>query len=281
MGSRSMLKGRRLTRPVAALCALVAVVPLVVQGQGQQQQPQPQQNPIDAKADKVLKDMGAALASAKQISFDSHAIADQYTPDGQKVQYAKNQKVLLRRPDRLAVDVSGDVEDLQFRYDGKRVSLYNPKTNSWGAADVPASIDETLDTLAGKYGMALPLADLVFADPYKTLAENVRSGQYLGVGYVFETKCHHLAFRQAAIDWQIWVEEGNKPVPRKIVITFKESPGHPQYTAFLSNWNLGAEAAEKAFAFTPPAGAKQVEFAPTTQPAASGSAGGAAGGDKP
>ena len=58
-------------------------------------------------------------------------------------------------------------------------------------------------------------------------------------------------------------------MPRKIVITFKESPGHPQYTAFLSNWNLSADIPESAFAFTPPAGSKQVEFAPpATQPAA-------------
>jgi hypothetical protein len=138
---------------------------------------------------------------------------------------------------------------------------------------MPASIDDTLDTLAGKYGMALPLADLVFADPYKGLTENVRSSQYLGTGYVFDTKCHHLAFRQAAIDWQIWVEEGSKPLPRKIVITFKESPGHPQYTAFLSNWNLDAKIADGSFSFTPPAGAKQVDFAPTTQPAAAAAEG--------
>jgi hypothetical protein len=219
--------------------------------------------------------MGKLMASHKQISFDAHAIADQYTPDGQKVQYAKNQKVLLRRPDKLSVDVTGDVEDLQFRYDGKRVTLFNPRTNSYGSAAVPASIDETLDTLAEKYGMALPLADLVFADPYKSLSENVRSGDYLGKGYVFDTQCHHLAFRQAAVDWQIWVEQGDNPLPRKIVITFKESPGHPQYTAFLSNWNLSAETPDSAFAFKPPAGAKEVEFAPaTTQPAAAAGADG-------
>jgi hypothetical protein len=246
-----------------AVWAIVLTVPLI--GAGQERR---SEAALDAQADKILKAMSVALASHKQISFDSHAIADQYTPDGQKVQYAKNQKVLLRRPDRLSVDVTGDVEDLRFRYDGKRVTLYNPRTKSFGAAAMPASIDETLDTLADKYGMALPLADLVFADPYKSLTESLRSSQYLGIGYVFDVRCHHLAFRQASSDWQIWVEEGDKPLPRKMVITVKESPGHPQYTAFLSNWNLAAEAPDSAFAFDPPAGAKRVEFAPSTRPAA-------------
>ena len=89
-------------------------LPLVVRGQ------QPQQTPIDAKADAILKRMSDTLAKAKHVTFDSHAIADQLTPDGQKLQFAKNQKVRLQRPDKLSVDVTGDVEDLQFRYDGKR-----------------------------------------------------------------------------------------------------------------------------------------------------------------
>jgi hypothetical protein len=265
------------------ICALVLAVPLAGDAQepktgGQQQQQPPQA--VAPDADKVLKEMGAAMAAAKRISFEAHAIADQLTPDGQKVQYAKNQKVRMQRPDRLAVDVTGDAEELQFRYDGKRVTLYNPKTQSWGATDAPASIDETLDMLAVKYGMPMPLADLVFADPYKVLTENVRSGEHLGTGYVFDVKCHHLAFRQAAVDWQIWVEEGANPLPRKVVITFKESPGHPQYTAFLSNWNLSADTPASAFAFTPPAGARQVEFAPPPAPPSAPQQP-AAGGGKP
>src|SRR5688572_26069179 len=108
----------RLISRGASLWAVLLLLPLV--GSGQQQPPQPpqpqqrSQAAVDPQADKMLKSMGAALASRKQISFDSHAIADQYTPDGQKVQYAKNQKVVLRRPDKLSVDVTGDLEDLQF-----------------------------------------------------------------------------------------------------------------------------------------------------------------------
>ncbi len=243
----------------AGICLLVFALPLIVRGQ--------QPASIDPKADEILKKMGQLLAGSKSFSFSSHAIVDQLLPDGQKIQYAKNQRVQLRRPDKLAADVAGDVEDLQFRYDGKTVTLYNPRTNSWGAADAPATIENTLDMLAQKYGMVMPLADLAFPDPYKCLIENVRSGQYIGVGYVFETKCHHLAFRQATIDWQIWIEDGDKPLPRKFVITFKESPAHPQYTALLSDWNLSAELADATFTFTPPAAAKKIEFAPATQPA--------------
>ena len=252
------MKPRTWTVPL--LVTLVVAMPLVTRAQ--------QTPAVDPQADEVLKKMGATLQSARSLSFTSHAIADQVAPDGQKVQFARNQKVHLRRPDKLAVDVIGDVDDLQFRYDGKQVALYNPRTNSWGAAEAPPSIDQALDMLAEKYGMVMPLADLAFPDPYQVLIENARRGEYVGKGYVFDKKCHHLAFRQAAVDWQIWVEDGEQAVPRKVVITFKDSPAHPQYTAFLSDWNLSAATDDAQFALNPPAGAKKVEFAPATQPAA-------------
>ena len=49
---------------------------------------------------------------------------------------------------------------------------------------------------------------------------------------------------------------------------FKDSPAHPQYTAFLSDWNLSAATDDAQFALNPATGAKKVEFAPATQPAA-------------
>lgn len=223
---------------------------------------------VDPKADALLRQMGEQLAAAKRFTFDAHSTIDQTLDNGQKVQVARNQRVAVRRPDGVAATVAGDVEDLKFWYDGKRVTLLNPRTNTYGVADAPATLDATFDMLAEKYGLVIPLADLAFADPYKTLAANLRSGQYLGMGYVLDARCHHLAFRSENVDWQIWLDDGPKPLPRKVVITYKESPGHPQYTSLLSNWNLAADVPDSAFAPALPKDAKQVEFGPAAQPAA-------------
>ncbi len=229
-----------------------------------------QQPAIDPKADEALKRMSETLASAKTFSFQAHSIADQILPDGQKIQLARNQKVTVSRPDKIRASVVGDLDDLEFVYDGKQVTLLNPREKLYASTDAPDSIDKTLDMLATRYGMAIPLADLVFADPYKSLIEHARSAQDLGLGYVFDTRCLHLAFRQEAVDWQIWIDPGTH-LPRKIVITYKEQPGFPQFTAFLSNWNLQAQIPESEFTFTPPAGARKTGFsAPiaSTRPAA-------------
>jgi hypothetical protein len=149
-----------------------------------------------------------------------------------------------------------------FYYDGKTATVFNHKNNAYGTAEAKDTIDATFDLLAEKFGMVLPLADLLFADAYKTLTADVRTGQYLGTGYVFDTKCHHLAFRQEAVDWQIWIEDNSQsPLPRKVVITYKETPAQLQYTAFLNDWKSEVELPDAKFSFSPPAGAKKVEFA--------------------
>jgi hypothetical protein len=222
---------------------------------------------VDPKADALLRQMSAALAAANSFSFESHSIADQVLPSGQKVQFARNQKVQVRRPDKAHASVMGDTEDLEFVYDGKQVTLYNPRDNVYTATDGKGSLDDTLDMLASQYGLVIPLADMVFSDPYKSLMEHVRSGEDLGPGWVFDTKCEHLAFRQDIVDWQIWIDPATK-LPRKLVITYKEQPSHPQYTAIFTKWDLNANTPDSAFTFTPPAGATKTDFtAPTTQPA--------------
>jgi hypothetical protein len=72
--------------------------------------------------------------------------------------------------------------------------------------------------------------------------------------------CHHLAFSQETIDWQIWIEDGPRPVPRKLVITYKTEPGSPQYVARLSGWNFQPRFSKHFFTFEAPAGAGEMEF---------------------
>ena len=51
-------------------------------------------------------------------------------------------------------------------------------------------------------------------------------------------------------------------MPRKLVITYKDEPGFPQYTARLSKWNLQPRLSDHYFHFHPPAGADEIEFMP-------------------
>jgi hypothetical protein len=89
--------------------------------------------------------------------------------------------------------------------------------------------------------------------------ENVQRGVYLGLHDVGGVLCHHLSFEQATIDWQLWVDAGPEPLPRKLVIAYKTEDEVPQYAVTLRKWNLGAKAPDEAFRFNPPSGAIRVD----------------------
>lgn len=100
----------------------------------------------------------------------------------------------------------------------------------------------------------------LYSDPFSVLLENVTAGRYAGIHDVRGARCHHLAFRQSNIDWQIWILEGKNPVPRKVVITYKNIDLVPQFEAFISNWDFSPNLPKTFFTFTPAAVAKEVPF---------------------
>ena len=70
---------------------------------------------------------------------------------------------------------------------------------------------------------------------------------------------HHLSFRTAQVDWQIWVKDGAEPLPLKYVITTKWLTGAPQYSVTLSNWNTKPAMAADRFKLVAPAGARNLQ----------------------
>ena len=142
------------------------------------------------------------------------------------------------------------------------LTILDKEHNAYASAEMPDTIDATLDKYEDDYGVVLPLADLLYSDPYKTLMEGVTYGRYLGLHLAAGVPCHHLAFAQDTIEWQIWIDAGDKPLPRKLVITYVDEPGEPQYSATIRRWRLDGKVPEGLFTFEAPEGAKKVDVQP-------------------
>jgi hypothetical protein len=110
----------------------------------------------------------------------------------------------------------------------------------------------------------VPLADFLYADVYDRQMSDVQRGVYLGVHEAAGVPCHHLSFEQATIDWQLWIDAGPDPLPRKLVIAYKTEDEVPQYSVTIRKWNVKADLPEALFRFTPPAGAKRIDIAAFT-----------------
>ena len=211
-------------------------------------------------AAKILKTMTDYTAAQKSISAAFDSDIEIITPELQKIQFASSGQLKLTRPDKLRVRRTGGYADVELVYDGKTVSLYGNNAKAYVQADAPGTIDELVDVMQARTGGALPGTDLVASHSFDQLMSDVVEGEHVGQGVVDGVECEHLAFRGHDTDWQIWIQTGAQPIPRKYVITSKTLTGAPQYTLRIKDWKTDPIADAEAFAFKPPEGATKVSL---------------------
>ena len=251
-----MKRRSRLTLIPALLLVVCGVLPVV----GADDPPE-----TEARADRILREMSDYLKSAEQFTFQADVSYDSVLVSGQKIQYGGTGKISVHRPDRLRVEHRGDETNLRVILNGQTFTLQDLNLDFYAQKEMTADIDTAVDRMFERFGFSVPTADLVYADPYSTLTASVDSGFVIGLHSVQGVQCHHLFFSQESIDWQIWIEDGPRPLPRKLLITYKDEPGSPQYAVQLSHWDLSPRISDAYFEFHPPAGADRIEFLPTEE----------------
>ncbi len=217
---------------------------------------------------KILQQACDLLKSTKQFSFKAEVTDDRVYTGGKKLQFAFDLEAYVSRPDKLRINGQGDTENKQFFYDGKTLTLYDLPKNAYAVMAAPATIDEALDQAHKEYGLTVALAHLGHGDAYGVMTKGQKHALYVGEGLVRRVKCHHLAFDRDDIHWQIWIDAGDKPLIRKLVINQKNLPASPQWTAYLTDWNLAPQFSDSLFVFTPPEKAVKAKFVSLEEAAA-------------
>ena len=214
----------------------------------------------EADAKKILKAMSDYMASQKALSFEFDATLEVVTSDEQKLALASSGALTLNRPDKIRVTRAGGFADVEMSFDGKTLTLLGKNHNLYTQLDVPGTIDHLVDELKDTYNRPLPAADLLLSNAYDALMADVVDIKDLGSGVVGGVECDYFAFRTDEVDWQIWIAQGEQPVPYRYVITSKLVSGGPQYTVQTRNWKTGAEVAATDFSFKNPTKADQVDL---------------------
>jgi hypothetical protein len=212
--------------------------------------------PQESDAMSILKTMSDYVGSQKtiQLAFDSDI--EVITPQLEKIQFTNSGEALLNRPDKLRAHRVGGYSDVELIFDGKTVSIFGRSVNGYAQFDAPGTVDQLLEALRLGHGVALPGADLLLSNSYDVLIAGIEESKHIGRGVINGLECEHLAFRNFDTDWQLWVEVGQRPIPRKLVITSKTLNSAPQYTLRVKEWKTGVEPTPQEFVFTPPAGAQ-------------------------
>jgi hypothetical protein len=211
-------------------------------------------------AEKIVRAMSDYLASAKTMSLTYDTDIEVITPDIQKLQFASSGQVLLSRPNQLRATRIGGYANVELVFDGNTLTMFGKNIDAVAQVQAKGSVDQLVQRLRDEFSVALPGADFLLSDSYDELMIGVRDLKHIGRGVIDGVECEHLAFRTEDADWQLWVEVGAKPIPRKYVITSKGVAAAPQYTLRIKEFRTNADLGADAFAFKAPASAKKVDI---------------------
>jgi hypothetical protein len=219
--------------------------------------PAPAQAVVDPAAMTALDRMGAYLRTLTAFEVEARTATENVMDDGFKLQFDGVAKLKVRRPDRLHADIVNARKQRQIFYDGKSVTVYGPRLKYYATVPAPPTLRETIQVLAQKYGIETPLADLFYWGTDESGAADIKVARHIGPATIDGKQADQYAFRQEGVDWQLWIQQGQQPLPLKMAITSTAQPAQPTHSVGL-RWNLSPRLQESAFVFKPPPGAMKI-----------------------
>jgi hypothetical protein len=217
-------------------------------------------NQQDARAIEVLKKAAAYRESLDQAVITGVSFTDARLDAGLIVSNSEEVTVSIDRPGSMRISTfDGEATKGLYFHDGL-LTVFNSANKLYAQADIPKEIDAAMEFALEKLGVEAPLMDLLYKDVSAHLLSSDETILYLtDKSRVSGTDCHHLAIRGKDVDVQLWVEEGDRPVARKIIITSKWEGGAPRFVANL-DWDTKPQFKPGTFEFKAPEGAVKIEF---------------------
>lgn len=215
---------------------------------------------VDPRAVDAIKSMSRYLTSLQTAKIETDGTLDVVTADGQRIQLDGQATYKIRRPGFMIRYVS-DMKNRDFYYDGKQFTVYSPALEMYATAPAPATNREALNVMYNKYGIKLPLEDLFrWNDPANTRIEQFKAAADLGHSMQAGVQTTHYAFREPEIDWEVWIKDGDQPLPLKISIVDRTDPARPAFTSRLK-WTVNPAFTDADFKFTPGKDDKKIQLA--------------------
>lgn len=198
-----------------------------------------------------------------QTSFEVVAdtsIEEVLDDDGAKLTFTTTNTYRVRRPDRFFVEVKSDRRTRRYFYDGRSLTVDVPRQNFYAQVSAPGTIEAVLDDLYDRFGIALPLSDIFYWGLDDSPPEAIKAAVHLGSETIEGIATDHYFFRGDFLAWQVWIEQGDRPFPRKVVITTLSDPAKPTFSSVLT-WRQDVSFPASTFAFSPERQARPIALA--------------------
>ena len=216
---------------------------------------------LSKDASEILTRMADFISAASAFSLVSDTGHEVMHKNGQLVEFGSRLTLTIQRPSQAIGRFDSRDGDISTTVlDGEAIWVYSVKDQIYDTTNQPGDIDASLEFLGNQLGVPRQLRDFFSKDLTASLGSAVKSGYYFGESLISGVLCDHLALRGEKEDVQVWIARGDEPVPRRIVITYRELEGQPQFWAQFIEWDLSLELSDTTFTFSPPEGATRIHF---------------------
>ena len=215
---------------------------------------------VDPEAVKILRRTTDYLSNLKQFSMRVQNTFEDVLDSGQRVDLDSTGLILISLPNKLRIERHGDRMDQIFYYDGKTLTLHNPRDHVYATEPAPGTIEEMFAFAGESLGLEVSLSDLLYRNSFQLLMQDVTAAVVVGKAVIGGVTCDHLIFSRPGVDFQVWVADAGQPLPCKYAVTDRGTPALLTISASLSNWNVAPAVTDAQFIFTPPSGAKTIPF---------------------
>jgi hypothetical protein len=210
----------------------------------------------------LLMSMATELSDAQRFQVDVQVAYDAVQDDGQKIEFGETRQISVERPSLLLTetqDSDGTGEYLLF--DGQWITVGDLGAKVYARAPQPGDIDASIKYFLNGLHMRLPLAAMLMRGFPQELEKRTLAINTVEETDILGEPAKHLAGRMKDVDFQVWIATKNRPLPLRIVLTYREAPGQPQFRANFSNWSFNPVFPKNMFAFSAQPGAVEVPLA--------------------
>jgi hypothetical protein len=219
----------------------------------------------DARAIEVLRNLSAYTATLDRVTIKGVSLTDARLGGGLMVSNTTEVMIHIDRPGSLHISSFDGVESKELFFHDGMLTVFNAARNFYAQASIPEEIEAALEFALEELEVEAPLMDLIHRDASAHLIGSQEAILYLtDKARVAGTDCHHIAIRGPDADVQLWVEEGDRPLPRKIMLTSKWEGGSPRHTANLM-WDTEPGFEQDVFEFKAPEGSMNIGFVGHTE----------------
>ena len=224
----------------------------------------------DPRAVEVLSKMAAFTASMDRLVISGEVHADARLGAGLIISNSSEIEVNIDRPGSLYISKFDGLATKKIYIHDGQLTVFDTEHNYYARTNVPEDIEEAMQFALEEFEMETPLMDLILSDVSVHLLTGQETITYLtDKSRIRGVDCHHIVVRGPEVDVQLWVEEGPRPVPRKVLMTSKWEGGSPRHSVFL-DWSSRTDFDPAIFEFKAPDGSSEIKFIGGPEPVKEG-----------